>query len=152
MTAPGAADIIYQHSVLGRPLPIRRQVRGSGWTCTLRISSASRIFISRGNGPENFLSPVISLGYFSMAEASVCPASSPFAITDLSSGKSASSQLSPILAPAGMSLLKTSRSFRPPQIRSLYSGLNFNGDILIRGILTTQEGVFHAAELFFVGG
>ncbi len=46
---------------------------------------------------------------------------------DLSSGRSASSQLSPIASSVGMSLLKISLSFCPPHIFGLNMGSNFNG-------------------------
>ncbi len=130
---------MYQHSVFGSPLPIRLQVSGSGCTCTLRMSCASKNLIKSGNAPEKFSSPIISFGYFPIAEWIFCQANLPFMISDLSSGKSASSQLSPIFSPAGKSLPKTSRSFCPPQIRCLYIGLNFNGYTFTRHILTATS-------------
>jgi len=65
----------------------------------------------------------------------VFPKNEPFAMTDLSEGRSASSQLSPILVFGGNGLLKRSASLVPPQILSLKIGLNFNGYIFIAVII-----------------
>jgi hypothetical protein len=55
------------------------------------------------------------------------PASGPAATTLCASGRSTSSHASPIGAPSGSGLPKASSSARPPQTRSMKSGVKVSG-------------------------
>ena len=135
---------MYQHSVFGAPLPIRRQVSASGCTWTLSTSWASRNLISSGNGSGKLFVPAIASVCCRTAAPRVCPWSWPLPMVDLPSGRSAISQLSPIFSPAGKSLPKTSRSLCPPQIRGLSTGIDFSGYISMVMILPPATRQVHA--------
>ena len=130
--APGAASATYQFSVLGSPQSCGAAVAG-GCTCRLRRSVQSSHFTKMGKGRARGQSaPRIHSVCVSINSCRELPLCGPSATMDWVSGRSTTSQVSPILFPLDNSRPKISSRRRPPQTRSIQIGLNLIMDIRIR--------------------